>query len=511
MKFNKLAAALLFGSVCSIANAQQTPSVYPAVTALLVGGGPQPNYNQVAIESNLRYLNHLLPLNDVRQVLFANGSTAKPIVLYDTGVKGIGKGEQYLNLIWSGSLSGKNARRFRKPSVGSVLNGPSTHKSIANALGMLGEQYRTGKQTGTLLLYFTGHGSPDNSRQNNNYYDLWKQHGGLSVQQLSADIQAVPRRVPLVVVMVQCFSGAFGNLIFKHGDAGAELASRNLAGFFATVNTMEAAGCTPEINQADYHDFTSYFFAALGGRDRLGRKVTGADYDNNGVVSMHEAYCYALIHDPSIDVPCCTSDFFLRRYVTGLRDSDIFQTDEKKVYAYADPAQKAALKGLAARLGLHGERSAYSLYQQFIQQKKVDTDSPLVDEKYSLFEAARKVAKQHLLQKYPSLNSNTTAYDAAVQQATAWLQTSTGKKLLSPCLQKYKDLQSAISQEEKQRELVSAKLRYLRLFKTIVLTMHLMQGDAQSMQERFKALQKAEDVPLLPQAPAWNTDNLTKL
>jgi hypothetical protein len=33
----------------------------PPLRALLVGGGPNPSHNQVAIESNIRYVYHLLP------------------------------------------------------------------------------------------------------------------------------------------------------------------------------------------------------------------------------------------------------------------------------------------------------------------------------------------------------------------------------------------------------------------------------------------------------------------
>ena len=56
---------------------------------------------------------------------------------------------------------------------------------------------------------------------------------------------------------------------------------------------MMAAGCTPEINEAEYQDFSSHFFAALTGRDRVGRAVTGADYNQDRRVSMDEAFaCY---------------------------------------------------------------------------------------------------------------------------------------------------------------------------------------------------------------------------
>src|SRR5204863_6599210 len=127
------------------------------------------------------------------------------------------------------------------------------------------------------------------------------------------------------LVMVQCFSGAFGNVLFEGGDPAAAAVERKIAGFFAAPRERAAAGCTPEVDEAEYHDFTSYFFAALTGRDRVGRKVTGADYNRDGRVGMDEAYAYSLAHDISIDTPTCTSDYFLRRFVPAV-DTEVFQS-----------------------------------------------------------------------------------------------------------------------------------------------------------------------------------------
>ena len=62
--------------------------------------------------------------------------------------------------------------------------------------------------------------------------------------------------------MVQCYSGAFGNLLFQGGDPAAEAVDHDIAGFFATVKEKMAAGCTPAVDERDYKDFSSYFFAA---------------------------------------------------------------------------------------------------------------------------------------------------------------------------------------------------------------------------------------------------------
>src|SRR5262249_41817363 len=157
-------------------------------------------------------------------------------------------------------------------------------------------------------------------------------------------------------------SGAFGNLIFEGGDPKGALAEREIAGFFATIKERVAAGCTSAVNEEDYHDFTSYFFAALTGRDRLGRRVTGADYNEDGRVGMDEAYCYTLCHDESIDIPVCTSDVFLRRYVPT-KGAEQFQTPYSSVLAWATPAQRAALEALSAKLHRTGENRLAKAYE----------------------------------------------------------------------------------------------------------------------------------------------------
>src|SRR5579872_2126494 len=46
----------------------------PALHALIVGGGPDKSHNQVAIESNVRYLGRMLPSPATLHVLFTDGN-----------------------------------------------------------------------------------------------------------------------------------------------------------------------------------------------------------------------------------------------------------------------------------------------------------------------------------------------------------------------------------------------------------------------------------------------------
>ena len=346
-----LLAALLLPATLALGLRQPRPlgvvSPPAPLRALLVGGGPDLAHNQVAIESNIRYVHRLLPPSASARVLFSDGNPLSVNVQYETP----GGGTLY--------------RRPRLPA----LDGPSRLASFDREF-----QRVAARPPGPLLLYFTGHGGPaEDGGYDNNEYDMW---GGdtLTVRHLAAHIDALPAHTPVVVVMVECFSGGFGNLLFRGGDPDRPPTDKDLCGFFASIPDREAAGCTPEVNEANYRDFTSYFFAALSGQDRLGHPISGADYDHDGHVGMNEAFAYALIHDVSIDTPTCTSDVFLRRFVR-VPDAVVFATPYSEAIQWAAPAQHAALEALSKTLGYTTQSRLAAAYAKVQQMSGEDADT----------------------------------------------------------------------------------------------------------------------------------------
>lgn len=340
--------------------------------ALLVGGGPDISHNQVAIESNIRYVHRLLPKQTVSRVLFTDGNPHSVNVQYEDAF-----GRVY----------------YRSPHL-PALDGPARLTSFDQAFATM-----TSQHGGPLLLYFTGHGGPaEDGGYDNNEYDMWD-GDTLTVTHLAARIDSLPPRTPVVVVMVECFSGGFGNLLFQGGDPDGPLVSQDLCGFFASIPSREAAGCTPEVNEANYRDFTSYFFAALSGRDRLGHPITGADYDHNGRIGMNEAFAYTLVHDVSIDTPVCTSDVFLRRFVTT-PDSAVFATPYQDVVKWASPAQRAVLSGLSETLGYADAHRLVTAYARIraMEDEGTETDDDERDAQIIRFvRVAKSVVLAHRL------------------------------------------------------------------------------------------------------------------
>lgn len=341
MLIGRMAMAIV-GAAC-FANGPTAPEGSPpsSLRVLVVGGGPSKKYNQVGIESNVRYMERLLPSQAPRRILFADGDPTSETVLYEDD---------------------KGKESFRKPRV-TQIDGSSVMPNVRSEFEKLGSELKTSPNK-QALLYFTGHGSPDRRGGfDNNAYDLWDGNE-LTVRELASNLDSIPKSTPTVLVMVECFSGGFSNLLFEGGAPDGKLTGRRLCGFFASVPQRMSAGCTPTTDESEYHDFTGYFFSALTGTDRVGRKITGVDYDGNGKVGMNEAFAYCLIHDDSIDTPVCTSETFLRRFVTT-PDRDVFASKYSDVLKWASPAQKAALTSLRSRLNLEGDDLLSKAHDEF--------------------------------------------------------------------------------------------------------------------------------------------------
>ncbi len=474
---------------------------------LIVGGGPDLANNQVAIESNVRYVTKLLPPDAKRTTLFADGDPAHATVLYDDDTSHETAGERVLRLV-SPYAADETGGRYRRPNLGARPEGASRLNDISRAFAQIAQEESTNASPRRVLLYFTGHGSPGRGSFDNNVYDLWDEgHDGggrdaaLSVRELGRQIARLPNDTPVTLVMVQCYSGAFGNLIFENGDPRADLVKRDLCGFYATVPNRVAAGCTSALNEAEYRDFTSFFFAAAAGRDRVGRAVTGADYRQDGRIGGDEAFCYALIHDDSIDVPVCTSDVFLRRFVPG-EDRDLFQTAYPSARAWASTPQKAALDALSERLRLGGNNRLGSAYAQFraIGDRPARANAARRNA-LAHFQALQNDGRSRLLRQFPDLKlSSASLRRDARQNAIAQLTREAAQGQWKDLLDADDAVDQAEQSAEKQEVADSLTIRYVRLAKSVILAHRLRESSEAGLKARYARLVEAESRPILPAA-----------
>jgi hypothetical protein len=357
-----LAAGLAFCLSCSTASApaSKAPGAPPAtqplpLRALLIGGGPTREDSQAGIEGNARYVASLLKPPQLR-LLWNDGKKSTPSVAV---LEEASRDHQLAQLALAFALEEESPGQpveYRAPKL-PRLDGAASKENIAREIKTLGASVKAGESA---LLYFTGHGSPGTLKTkageepdyDNTLYSLWGERD-LSVREVAPMISAIPARTPLVVVAVQCHSGGFGNLLFESGDSKRPALARDFCGFFAATGDRQSSGCTPDVDEAGYEDFTTHFFGALSNRGRAGRRVATADFDGDRRVSMLEAFAYASLHDRSIDVPTCTSSVFLAALYEPQRSW--YDWKFSRLEARATPWQKAMLRGLSRRLDLRGE------------------------------------------------------------------------------------------------------------------------------------------------------------
>ncbi len=500
--FKRLALTLLWAVPLSgILLPLLTHAPHPAVLlskaprTVIIGGGPDLNHNQVGIESNVRYVSRLLPEEVTRTILFADGNTQKPTVQYQeqapTGPpipSPKTAGERAFNLLFGGDDEGK--LKYRPPRI-QKIDGPAERETITNVFTQLRRELTNSARP--VLLYFTGHGSISTAGPPVSEYDLW---GGqaFTVQDMARELKKVPDRVPVALVMVQCFSGGFGNLLFENGQPNGSYIDRDFAGYFASTPDRMSAGCTPTVDESEYKDFTSYFFAALSGTDRVGRKITGVDYNHDGRVGMDEAYAYSLAADESIDVPVCTSDVFLRRFVPA-SDRELFQSPWSSVVQWAKPAQRAALESLTQKLKMTGENRLAVAYAEMQRMPDMADDSGEDDDGAGdPFEGLRNNYRDSLTRRFPALSDpKSSGYAAARDRAVQRLDRMAKAGFLNDL---FKAAQSYYSDDSDEGTMYSLRgsrlLRFVRLGKSVILAHRLTSSKDEKLLARWKRLQEAE-------------------
>ena len=471
---------------------------------LIVGGGPDLHNNQVAIESNVRYVGKLLPRGTERITLFADGNPQNATVLYEEDTHVLPTGERLLQTLLDNPASADdNPLHYRKPNLNAKLDGAAKRTEIAKAFDKLSDASKDRKKP--IFLYFTGHGSPKEPDFENNHMDLWGEKEQLDVRDLAQHLTKLPPEIPVTLVMVQCYSGAFSNLIFEQGNPKGEAIGRDFAGFFAANKDRTAAGCTSELNEAEYHDFTSYFFAALTGKDRVGRTVTGTDYNGDGRIGMDEAYCYTLANDKSVDVPICTSDTFLRRFVTP-KDVDVFRSKWDDVLLWATPAQRYALESLSRTLDYHGDDRLSVAYLEMLRGGGRRRNNSAGNDVYAelrrtfdRFRARREELRRVLFSRFPDLKDAKAANTAALKrEAIQWLASQSEQTEWKEFLALDETAYKLEKQTESEEEGSARQMRFVRLCKSVVLAHQLHQSGDTALITRFEKLIEAEGRSLLP-------------
>lgn len=292
-----------------------------------VAGGGAPSYNEIALEKNVLYFQRsLLEVGLIPRLahfFFANGNDGQKTVRY---------------------LDEQNRERFKAPEIPD-LNGAANYGNTRAWF----EAIAQAEQHCPAFFYFTGHGITNPENEDNNFLLLWEEVP-LSVQEMALWLDPLPADQPFVAMMAQCYSGSFANLIYEKGDPKRPVALQTRCGFFATVASRPSVGCTAAVNESDYQDYSSSFFAGLTGRDRVGRLVESADYNQDNKISYAEAHAFAKVDEETTDWPISTVEAWLQKQVSDQTVEGILAQPMADWLDLARPEQQHVIDALTTKL-----------------------------------------------------------------------------------------------------------------------------------------------------------------
>ncbi len=275
--------------------------------ALLINGGGDRRINY---QSHLLHVKRLYGLldeagvpGDQISVLSADGSDPGD----DLATREIQKETDF----WM--LSGTRLEKVLRPRIkytNSEVHGASLQAATRDNLKQWFESAAVSLGAGdTLLIYVTDHGKLNKDDSSDNQIILWGEEESIGVNEFRELINMLQPSVRVVLLMSQCFSGSFANLIY--GQTDDDLPRVNLSGFFSSTADRPAYGCYPE-NRDKYNVGHSFrFFHAL---------------ESGG--SFSDAHKRVLVTDRTPDVPLKASDLYLESILDARAESIGIEIDD---------------------------------------------------------------------------------------------------------------------------------------------------------------------------------------
>jgi hypothetical protein len=358
---------------------------------------------------------------------------------------------------------------------------------------------------------------------------LWNQDE-LLASELCRWLDELPRDIEVVLVMGQCYSGGFANVIFNGADARLGLSPAPRCGFFSQLYDRPAAGCAADLDDEDVHEYSSYFWAALGGKTRDGVTVT-ADFDKSGGVSLAEAHAFAVIESDTLDVPVRTSEALLRAYsrlggpfelqegptagtAAGVREKEADAADAPmrrddastelrepggslaELAALARPDQRAILDNLPAKIGGMPLKTVEDVRVELgTALEQIDDANEALDAAMTATDEALIVAQNEAYAAWPELHFREST-------AAAELLAAQGEKIAArvEAMGSYVTLLAAREQEKKltaeadAAEAAAAQLeRLLRTIEDVVLAENLKIVASPEIFARYEELVRMEE------------------
>jgi len=468
---------------------------------LTIGGGYSPKGNQISLEKNVlmfrELLGELYPAGAPHDVFFADGNDNAPDVQFRQDADSLPRVNVLLARIFRADrYLGYRYRTHQVPGI----RGGTSRENIQKWFRTTGSKLAAGDR---LFVYVTAHGGKADKKdpENTSLY-VWN-NTKLLMKELAAEFDRLASDVPVTVVMVQCYSGGFANLIFRGGDYKKGEIAPNRCAFLATAHSRPAAGCTPDINEANYREYSTYFWQALRGKTRTGEPVEPPDYNRDGAVSLAEAHAYALLTSDTIDISVKSSDAFLRKHsrLTDKQHKDLLTADSPLavLLKHATAAERAVLEGLSEQLGLKQQKraaEAEALASRILKEKK--STEAQYRKKVGEYGKVCKQLSTAVLNRWPELAS---PWDPAAAETVA----GHGKEIVG-LIEKHKEFKNFEKLRGEMKKLSAQKLdhdrrwaktqRLIRTLENVALAHNLAIVADEKSQRQFEQLRAIESARL---------------
>src|SRR5258706_7904451 len=220
---------------------------------LTIGGGESPTNNQVSLEKNILYLQRFLSDSGLgsmgHDIYFANGKeTGRDIQFVDPTTP-----PPRVNALLAQIFDREdNLEASYRPHSIPGVRGPANRAAIGKWFETEAPKLHEGDR---LFIYFSGHGGPGKPPRNTTLA-MWGE-GSMPVKEFVALLDKVDPKVQVVLIMVQCHAGGFADVIFKDAQSGTQMSSATRCGFFATSPERNAAGCTSDIDEDNYREYST--------------------------------------------------------------------------------------------------------------------------------------------------------------------------------------------------------------------------------------------------------------
>lgn len=458
---------------------------------LTIGGGHSRDSNQASLERNVLFYEQVLKEQQVpagqHSVYFAGGSSgAKDVQAIDADA--LPKANRLMAEFFGTERDlGLHFRVSQVPDI----RGATSRQNIEKWFTEVGPTLKSGDR---LHLYVTAHGEKSDDRRNpyQTSIMLWNDEK-LGVNEFVALLDTLPDGVQVVAVMVQCYTGGFARFIYDKAEPENGLAKQNRCGFFATVHDRVAAGCTPDVDETTYVEYSTYFWEAVAGHTRTGKPIARPDYDSDGKVSFAEAHAYTVLNADTIDLPLTSSSEFLS-VESRFKDSDhpdLLPRDVPydTVHELATTAERAVLDGLSKQLELAGTDRIATAQRESRTTRRGRFRGPGQSPRRRAARLRDTIADD-LKERWPELAN--VLNPGSIELLTTHSQEFVEAVEANPKYKEYREQAEAVNREVDPQKRRAKFERFVRTAQDVILRENLKRLGDQKLMAEYKAIAAAE-------------------